>query len=191
MARPTGRPVRDELVAEARALIQQVGVGGFSYGVLADRLGISAPSIHHHFRTKEDLVAEVAARYRSDFADTVAAIDHPSAGQRLAAYVELYAETSTRSMLCLCGAVAAEWGTVGAKPRSEVEGFFADQRAWLETTLAAGVEAGEYRPDLDVAATASALLATLEGALLLARADGEADLVGTSCAAVIRLLAPG
>ncbi|MEL6984444.1 MAG: TetR/AcrR family transcriptional regulator, partial [Actinomycetota bacterium] len=98
MARPTGRPVRDELVTEARALIQQVGVSGFSYGDLADRLGISSPSIHHHFRTKEDLVAEVAARYRSDFAKTVAAIEAPSAGSRLAAYVQLYAETSTREM---------------------------------------------------------------------------------------------
>lgn len=177
-------------MAEARALIQQVGVGGFSYGSLADRLGISSPSIHHHFRTKEDLVAEVAARYRSDFAAAVAAIDGPTAGRRLAAYVELYAETSSRSMLCLCGAVAAEWAAVGDKPRREVDRFFADQRSWLEATLADGVEAGEYRSDLDVRATASGLLATLEGALLLARADGEADLVATSSAAIIGLLAP-
>lgn len=186
MARPTGRPLGDELVDEARLLIQQLGVNGFSYGMLAERLGVRSPSIHHHFRTKEDLVAEVATRYRADFAASVAAIGSSGARDRLSAYAELYAETSSRGELCLCGAVAAEWASVGDKPRRVVEGFFADQHTWLAKEIEIGLASGELRADLDAPALASAILATLEGALLLARADGSS--VSTSADAVIGLL---
>ena len=65
MARPSGRNLSEEIVESATRLVQERGVNGFSYGDLAKDLGVKAPSIHHHFRTKQDLLAEVARRYRA------------------------------------------------------------------------------------------------------------------------------
>lgn len=174
----------------ARRMIQQVGVAGFSFGDLAIEVGIKAPSIHHHFQTKEDLLAAVAATYRIEFAARAAAIDEPTVGERIEAYGRFFEESAFADELCLCGAVAAEWMAVGAKPRREVEQFFGEQIAWLTEQLKAGVEAGELRSDLDATTTAEAILAALEGSLLLGRVDIGHDLTGSVCALLLALAAP-
>lgn len=190
MARPTGRALRQEIIDTATGLIQQVGVRAFSYGVLAAELGVKAPSIHHHFRTKEDLVAAVAAEYRERFAERAAGLDGATAIERLDGYARLYADTVRADRFCLCGAVASEWLTVGEEPKREVQRFFDEQLAWLERELAAGVDAGELDADLDVPATAQTMLASLEGAMLLGRAGGTPDLPSTVGAMLLGLAAP-
>lgn len=79
----------------AEALIQQRGYGGFSFDDVAQAVGIRKPSVHHHFRTKAELVAALARRYTERFESALAAIDvarrDPLA--RLKAYVQLFAST--------------------------------------------------------------------------------------------------
>ncbi len=176
MARPTGRPVRDELMDAARDSIQRVGVGNVSFGHLADELGIKAPSVHHHFRRKEDLVAAVVAEYRASFNQWAESIDHVSPLARIRTYAARFAQVADDDQMCLCGAAAAEWVAVGDEPRAEVSAFFADQTAWLGRQLQAAVEADELDSPLDVSATAATLLAALEGAVLMSRAGSPAEL---------------
>lgn len=176
MARPTGRPIREELIDAACAMVQAVGVNSFSYGDLAKQLDISSPSIHHHFPAKSDLVGAVAARYRQDFASRRDAIEGSTPAERIRAYAALFAETSAREMMCVCGSVAADWLTVGDAAREEVAGFFDDQVQWLEHELAAGVAAKEFLFDGTARDHAVAVLAALEGSLLMARARGGAHL---------------
>lgn len=173
MAKPSGRPIRDEVLTAACLAVQQVGVSSFSYGALAKELGISAPSIHHHFRTKDDLIGAVAARYRQQFNDAVAQIDERTAPDRLAAYAALFDDTSRAELTCFCGSVAAEWRSVGQAARLEVAGFFDDQISWLAVQIQRGVECGEFRSDVNAAALAPALLASLEGAMLVVRAGDD------------------
>lgn len=190
MARPTGRPVKEEILIATRTLIQRVGVCGFSYGDLAKELGIKAPSIHHHFRTKEELVAEVARRYRLDFGDRVAKLQDDSATRRIERYVDIFEQTAASDLLCLCGAVAAEWATVGELPKAEVENFFDEQEAWLAEAVRFGVTSGEFRSDLDPEETARTMLATLEGAILMTRAGPRPGLASGVGAVLTRLLTP-
>ncbi len=190
MARPTGRPVKDEILQSARSLIQRVGVGGFSYADLASELGIKAPSIHHHFRTKEDLVAEVVSLYREAFAASVASLDGPTEMDRLQQYAGLFNDTAAADQACLCGAVAGEWLLVGDAVRAEVAAYFADQQRWIERQLGDAAEKGLLRPDLDVAESAQLILAALEGAMLLTRAGGKRDTTAAVAAVLLSLLAP-
>ena len=179
MAKPSGRPIREELLASASTLIQQVGVSGWSYGALAEELGISSPSIHHHFRTKDDLISAVASRYRADFAGLDAAIDSGDPVEDIVAFADLFDATAKREAMCLCGSVASDWMSVGESARVEVTGFFADQVAWLGDRLGEGVASGHIvlsHDDGEPEATARLLLAILQGAMLLARAgDGDAS----------------
>jgi len=189
MARPTGRPVRDEVLVAARGLIQNVGVGAFSYSDLSAAIGIKAPSIHHHFRHKEDLVAEVAEQYRAEFAAEVDAIAGATVSQRLRAFAELFVDTAAKNMMCLCGAVAAEWSTVGEAPRKQVEGFVEDQVAWLAAQVEEGASSGELRADIDPRVTARAILAMLEGAILMGRVDASSNAVSPVSEWLVSLLA--
>lgn len=176
MARPSGRPIRDELIDEATALIKEVGVTGFSYGDLAKKLDIKAPSIHHHFKAKEDLVAAVAGKYRHDFAASVSAIEATDPVSELIEYAGLFARTAANDELCLCGAVSADWLAVGEEPRTEVRLFFAEQQRWLEDTLSRASNAGQIISDYPIDVLATAVLSVLEGSLLVARASGDIDL---------------
>lgn len=177
MASPTGRPIRSELLDAAEVQLRRVGPNGFSYGDLAGELGIKAPSIHHHFRSKDDLVAEVVARYRQRFADRVATIDGDDARSRLLAFADLFTGSARNGLACLCGTMSTDWLTIGDRSRESVAGFFLDQQRWLEDRITEGVDGGEFVTDLDVAATADLMLAGLEGALLLSRSGRPARLV--------------
>lgn len=191
MARPTGRPIRDEILALTEQLIQQVGPGGFSYNQIANQVGIKAPTIHHYFKRKEDLIAEVAAGYRERFSHQVTAIESSSATDRLQQFADLFARTASGDAMCLCGAIAAEWATAGEAPRQIVQGFLDDQITWLAEQIRQGVEQGEFRHGLDPTASAHTVLATLEGAILLNRADSPDDPVALATAGLMSLLAPG
>lgn len=167
VAKPSGRDIRAEVLIEARRLIQHSGVSRLSYGVLADRLGVRAPSIHHHFGRKDELVADVVARYRSDFEAQVDAIDESDPCDRLLAYAGLFDEVARAGLLCLCGAVAAEWDAVADDAQQDVAAFFDAQLTWLVDQIEQGQTAGRLRPDIDTASFAASLLAALEGSLLL------------------------
>ncbi|MEM7341338.1 MAG: TetR/AcrR family transcriptional regulator [Actinomycetota bacterium] len=194
VAKPSGRDIKAEVLTEARHLIQRSGVARLSYGNVADSLGIRAPSIHHHFRRKDDLVADVVARYRVDFQAKVDAIDETSvadAPARLLGYAALFDEVADAGLLCLCGAVAAEWNDAAVQAQGEVGAFFDDQVAWLTAEVERGKGAGDVEPEVDAAAFALALLAALEGSLLLQRAGrGSARAVGIAESLLAGISAP-
>lgn len=173
MARPSGRDIRSEVIESATRAIQARGATAFSYATIADELGIKAPSIHHHFPRKADLVAAAVAQYRTRFAEQVHQLSTPSARERLEAYAQLFLAPAQGELLCLCGAAAAGWNELDPATRAEVTSFFDREVAWVATQAAAGVDSGELRADLDTRAFATAFIATLEGALLLARTSTE------------------
>ncbi|AGL18725.1 TetR/AcrR family transcriptional regulator C-terminal domain-containing protein [Actinoplanes sp. N902-109] len=51
---------RDTVIAEALRLLDEVGLDAVTTRHLARRLGVEQPSLYHHFRKKEDLLAAMA-----------------------------------------------------------------------------------------------------------------------------------
>lgn len=61
MARPRSPLIsREAAVAAAMEIIDETGLDGFNLGLVAKRLNVSAPSLYHHFRDKNEILAEVA-----------------------------------------------------------------------------------------------------------------------------------
>ncbi len=180
MAKPTGRDVRAEVLVEARRAIQANGVSGFSYRDLAKEVGIRPPSIHHHFRRKEDLVTDVSAIYRAEFRELAEALD-AGTGETvedvLLAYAGLFRATAAKDLLCLCGALAADWAEAGAGARSEVSAFFDVEISWLADKVREGVASGEFIASLNPQKFSEAFMSGLEGALLLARTTGDCAVI--------------
>lgn len=173
MARPTGRDIRSEAIEAATQAIQRCGTTGLSFGSIARELGIKAPSIHHHFRRKADLLAATVAHYRAQFRTRVEALEGATTRERLEAYADLFLEPAEHALLCLCGAAAADWKDIDAATRAEVEAFFHQEIAWVAAQVAKAIDADEFASGVDATAFATAYLAALEGALLLARmSDG-------------------
>lgn len=75
--RPDGR--RAEIVAGARAILEQDGPAALTMRAIADRLGIRAPSLYKHFQDKDAIEVELVAIGLGEWADalTVAVAGSP------------------------------------------------------------------------------------------------------------------
>lgn len=189
MARPSGRDIRTEVVEAATKAIQTRGASGFSYGTIAEELGVKAPTIHHHFRRKAELLATAVADYRAHFNDQVQSLDGATARARLEGYAALFLAPAQRDLMCLCGAVVADWHAADGATHAEVARFFDDQHAWLAAEAAHAVDTGEFCAVVNPDTFAAAFIAALEGALLLARVSHDPTAVPAAASCLLDLAA--
>ncbi len=156
----------------AEGLIQRRGYEAYSYADIADALQIRKASVHYHFQSKGELTRAVAARYRAAFAATLAGLQAECAdpSTRLMRYVRLFRDAlRDGDHMCLYGMLASDSATLPEPVRDEVNGFFADQEAWLAALLREGRSSGAFEFEGKPEGAAGALLAGLEGAMLVAR----------------------
>jgi TetR/AcrR family transcriptional repressor of nem operon len=160
------------IVDAAEGLIQQVGYNGFSYEDIAQSVGIRKPSVHHPFATKVELGAVVVQRYTHRFREALLRIEGTvtKAPDQLRAYAELFFNTYEQDgRLCACGMLGAESESLPEEIRSEVRRFFQINAEWLTSVVEKGVRDGSLKANRPAADVAQALLAVLEGAMLVGR----------------------
>ena len=168
---------RTQLLTEAEAVVRSQGYAGFSYADLTERVGIRKASIHHHFPTKEDLGVTLVEVYTERFTQALADIAAATAAapDRLDAYAGLYRSGLHAGQGCLCGVLASELNVLPDRIRAGVRRFFDLNADWLEGVIAAGQSNGCFRSELDARSQAMAVLAALEGAMLIGRALGSIE----------------
>lgn len=182
--------MRQTLIDQATQLVRRSGYAGFSYADLSAVVGIRKASIHHHFATKEDLGLGMVEAYGETFKVELATISAKSATaiERLADYAALYRSAVKSGSGCLCGVLAAEFVMLPQAVQRAVKQFFDDNVQWLEGVLAAGRLRGEVGGDTANAKQARMLLATLQGAVLLARVSGDVATFDDAVAAALEPL---
>ena len=161
----------------AQALIQRGGANAMSYQDVSDAIGIRKASIHHHFPTKDSLIAAVIQRYAVYFLGLVDGIIEskldPAA--KLRKYVGLFEATlreGKQDKACLCGMLGAELSTLGSPSAAGVRRFYRDNEARLGRVLDEGRERGQFHFKGEVKLVAAMIFALLEGGVLVARAEG-------------------
>lgn len=162
----------EEILSVAQNFIQTRGYNGFSYRDIAAAIGIKSASIHYHFPTKGELGRSVAARYCDRFDQALQSIreDAATAGEQLEAYVALFRDTLVeRDRLCMCGMLAGELKTVPPEVKGEVARFFTAQQQWLSQVIQAGIDNKEIAASEEALSWATMFVASLEGAMLVAR----------------------
>ena len=172
----------------AERLVQTRGFNGFSYADIAESLGVTKASLHYHFPTKADLGRRLIERYETGFLETLAAIDaaHPQAGDKLVRYARIYAEVLRANRMCLCGMLASDYATLPKPMRERVRHFFDENERWLARVLDDGRKSGQLDFKGAPVEVARMIVASLEGAMMLARSYGE---VSRFDAAAERLIA--
>ena len=168
----------DQILDIAQSLIQAGGYEGFSYASIATELGIRKASIHHHFPTKGDLAQRLIERYQQAFSRELSAIDQKSKRpkQKLEAYAELYVGVLRNDdRLCLCGMYAAELPSLPPAVQELVRGFFRENERWLAGVVSEGAAEGKLVLGGKPEDVARLVLTTLEGGMLVARAQRDVD----------------
>ena len=180
---------REPLIESTRELLWERGYVGTSPKAIQERSGAGQGSMYHHFRGKRDLAlaaiqrnaADLRARAEADFSGP------GTAAQRIAAYLRREREALRG---CPVGGLTQD-PEVMADPdlRRPLEETFAWLRARLAALLDEGREHGEFASSLDPEATATALVAVLQGGYVLARASGSADTYRQAVDGALALLA--
>jgi TetR/AcrR family transcriptional repressor of nem operon len=159
----------------AERLMQVRGYNGFSYADIAAVLRVTKASLHYHFPSKAELGRSLMERYRTNFLAALTTIDATSTniGEKLERYVSIYADVLAANRMCLCGMLAAEYATLPKPVKGEVIRFLDANEAWLADALdQARRSEGLQLPGPPIDA-ARLIVATLEGAMMLARSYGD------------------
>ena len=172
--------MKRRIIDSAQEFIQRNGYNGFSFRDIAAKVGIRSASIHHHFPTKSDLAAAVVRSYtdrvRHQAAEFEASAMTPA--EKLDWFAGFIKTTLTDDgKMCLCGMLGAECNSLPPEVVRETAAFFKVTLGWLAGVLGGG-KSGEQR--------ARNFLASMEGALILAKSLDDTALLDTVSASAIR-----
>jgi AcrR family transcriptional regulator len=161
-----GELLRDEILDAAEALLVEQGTKeAVTIRAVADKVGVSAPSIYLHFADKDELFYETCRRVfeilnqrmiiaLAESEGTV--IDRMTRAGR--AYIE-FGMDHPGQYVTLFGAASQD-----AIPEDQIDSDPGVQAFQLLVSLIeAGIESGELDPSLDVAATAVAVWSAVHG----------------------------
>jgi TetR/AcrR family transcriptional repressor of nem operon len=161
----------------AQQLVQQRGYNAFSYHDLAHEIGIKTASIHYYFPTKGDLGKALMNRYTRQIQDDLKDVDARTTDpkRKLKGFFELFAAGMCvdGGKLCLGCMLASDLLTLPDGLQDEVRTFFECMEQWLTTTLKEGRAAGVFKFTASPEKTAQVFVATLNGAMITARAFGD------------------
>ena len=172
----------------AERLVQTRGFNGFSYADVAQALKVTKASLHYHYPSKADLGARLIERYERNFMAALERIDTQadSAPEKLRRYAAIYEDVLKDNRMCLCGMLAAEFGTLPKGMKDEMRHYFDANERWLVAVLQQGKKDKTLKFSGSAAEVAQSLVGALEGAMMIARSYAE---VGRFRAAADRTLA--
>lgn len=170
-----GTGTTSRILDVAERMLQVRGYNGFSYADVAGELDITRAALHYHFKGKAELGQALIERYASRFAAALDELDAtaPDAATKLRGYVDLYTDVLSADRMCLCGMLAAEHRTLPDPLQEAVSAFFSANTTWLRRVLEEGCADGSLRCPGTSEDIASLVLGGLEGAMLIARLDGD------------------
>ena len=164
---------RQDILQHASALLRTRGFNAFSHRDLAERTGIKSSSIHYHFPTKQDVGIALIRQYREDLALSLQSLCKLPVPKRLASFVAPFLDSAQAGdQWCLAGMLASDYESLDEQLRSEIRQFFDLAEHWLADQALA------LQPSLnadEALSRAQSTMALLEGALLLARAQQDAQ----------------
>ena len=168
----------DDILRCARVLIARGGYDSFSYADISDVVGIRKASIHHHFPSKSDLVRALVAQYRQEAEAGIAELERTVTDplERLRAYVGYWEGciADATHPFCICALLATEIPVLPEAVAVEVRAHFRSLSNWLSSVLERGAAQGRIVLAGSAEADAEMFMATVHGAMLSARAYGEA-----------------
>ncbi|WP_095146213.1 TetR/AcrR family transcriptional regulator [Burkholderia contaminans] len=191
----TGDSTAGRILEAGRQLIMRRGYSGFSYADIADAIDIRKASIHHHFPTKADLAVAVLQQSQANFDADMSLLDASGADAlvQMRAYIGYWERciADDSAPFCVAGMLGAELPALPDDVARAVRAHFDDLAAWLVRVLEAGGKDGVVQPGISVQTEAATFVSLVYGAMLAARAYGNAGMFkDVTGGAVERLAVP-
>lgn len=180
----------DRLIEATQELLWERGYVGTSPKAIQQRAGAGQGSMYHHFSGKPKLALTAIRQTAAEMRETAGrTFDAPgSAYERVSRYL-----LRERDVLrgCPVGRLTMDPDVIA---NDELRAPVDETIAWLRGRLAAivqeGLERGEFPRTLVADDIAAAIVATVQGGYVLARASGSTDAFDAAVHGLLTLLAP-
>jgi TetR/AcrR family transcriptional repressor of nem operon len=176
----------DRILHAARELIHSRSYADVGVAAICEQAQVKKGSFYHFFPSKQELTLAVLDTYfaemKSGLLDKAFRHELPPLTrlQRLGELTyefQAHIKQMTGHVLgCPFGNLASELATQDEAIRQKIDGIFGKLQKAFHQTLQEAMEAGDV-PPLDVAATAQAMFAYFEGAMLLAKTHNDPELL--------------
>lgn len=171
-----GERTREWIVARAAEVFNTQGAAGTSLSDIMKATGLKKGGIYNHFGSKDEL-ALASFDYAAMVVDRrFAPVWHESGFAALIAFVETFRGYGLAPpMIGGCPILNTAVDSDDTHPllRERARAVVSAWQARLHAAVETGQARGEIRADIDAAATATVLIATLEGGLMLSKLDGD------------------
>ncbi|MFJ8750356.1 TetR/AcrR family transcriptional regulator [Streptomyces sp. NPDC102441] len=180
----------DRLIGATQELLWERGYVGTSPKAIQQRAGAGQGSMYHHFAGKPDLALAAVLRTAAEMRETAGRLldGHGSAYERISAYL-----LREREVLrgCPVGRLTMDPDVVASDTlRAPVDETLGWLRGRLTEILQEGLDAGEFSPGLAPREVAAAVVATVQGGYVLARASGSPAAFDSAVQGLLSLLSP-
>ena len=168
---------RDKLLHVGMQVVHERGFGGASVRDIVQAAGVPQGSFTNHFASKEAFGLEVIDLYFANACELMRRTlrnDALPPLQRLREFIEFGADAGNDAAVkngCLFGNFTAEVNDCGDAIRQRVVEAFTEVQAAVAYCLRAAVQAGEIAPATDCDQLAAFVVASLQGARLVAKAQ--------------------
>lgn len=173
-----------------RVVLIERGYSGMTFQAIAERTGLSRPTLHYYFATREEVYEAIVLEVRDVVIDCAAqSLQHDRLLDRLSAFVAAVRRVDGRDASIVPFLISAR-----LEPRRNPElGAFTESpvRAFLERLVSDAIRRGELDEDTDVKAVSDMLQVVLYGmAFYSGFTDGPAKL-GALAGQLIEMFAHG
>lgn len=184
-----GAATRARIVEAAAELMFEHGIARTGTEDVQRAAGVSASQLYHYFTDKQDLVHAVVERQAQAVLDgQQPLLGHLDSFDALTAWRDLLVDSHRRrhgSGGCVIGSLASELADSDEHARQRLAGSFARWQAHIRDGLTRMRERGELRPEADPDRLALALLAAVQGGLLLGQTCRDSAPLETALDAMI------
>ena len=171
-----GAATRDQILDAGARLIHLRGYHCTSLDDVLRESGVGKGNFYHHFKSKEDLGHAIIDRIVQGFIERTLepAFADPAGDpvEQITSFLDRIVDNQRQRNCvggCPMGNLASELSDVHEGFRQRLAEIFSSWRVKLSETLARGQARGLLRADMDPAGVAQFLVASLEGAILMAK----------------------
>lgn len=172
---------RQFIIEKAAPIINRKGIAGTSMSDIMDATRVAKGCLYGNFENKEEICLEAFQYLVKKFVKGAeqAMKDHSGAKDKLYAYLDYYKDDHFRNENGGCPLLNFGVETDDTNPRIREEVRYAINRtqSTIRRLFEEGVEAGEFRPDIEPGTLAVKIHIMLEGAVLISRIQDNNDVM--------------
>lgn len=171
---------KQQILDIAERLLERRGYNAFSYQDIADELGIRKASLHYHYASKADLGMALTSRHAQRMATLLRNADERNlnAWEKLDIFVTPFIKLiKTGVLMTPTASLAADYDTLPEQLQARTAQFYSVFHDWLTHVLMDGRHLGQFYFGAEPSVKAYAILATLEGSILIARSQQNAAFI--------------